>query len=438
MLQAYYSTIPPSPPTELSGAYTVIGILLAAGRGKRLAPLTETRPKILLPVAGKPVVYRPLLLLKRLGVSRVIAVVHYMKDMAVDYIKRLSEELYMDVDFVDQGGELGTGDAVRKAIDRGLDDAVVIYGDLYIDVETVSQSLSRAVGKGLNIVTGVYVDDVSSYGSVVVSGDRVVDLVEKPAGGGGGIANAGIYILRSRVLELASEIGLSPRGEYEFTDIIRLGRARGHDFSLVAIEPGSWRDVGYPWDLLEVNKIELSKLRERVIKGDVQPSATVKGPVIIEEGATVKGCTYIVGPAYIGREASIGPNSYIRPYTTIMENTTIGFSVEVKESIVMENTHAAHLTYIGDSIVAENINLGAGTLIANLRLDEKTVKLTIEGRRIDSRRRKMGAVIGGYTKTGVNVSIMPGVKIGSHSIIYPNVVVYRDVPPKTTVKENWI
>ncbi|MEM2528144.1 MAG: nucleotidyl transferase, partial [Ignisphaera sp.] len=123
---------------------------------------------------------------------------------------------------------------------------------------------------------------------------------------------------------------------------------------------------------------------------------------------------------------------------TVMDGAYIGFSVEVKESIVMENTHAAHLTYIGDSILAENINLGAGTIIANLRLDDKTVKLLIDGKKIDSKRIKMGAVIGGYTKTGVNVSIMPGVKIGSHSIIYPGVTVYKDVPPHTIVKENWM
>jgi len=416
----------------------VIGILLAAGRGRRLAPLTETRPKVLLPIAGKPIIYRPLLFLKRLGISKVVAVVHYMKDMVIDYIRRISDELYMDVDFVDQGAELGTGDAVRKAIDRELDDAVIIYGDLYIDVDSVVQRLSQVVGSEANIVTGVYVDDISRYGCIVASDGRVVDLVEKPAEGGRGIANAGIYILKSHILELVGEIDISPRGEYEFTDIIRLGRARGYEFSCITIDSESWHDVGYPWDLLNVNKIELSKLREKIIKGEVESCATIKGSVHIDEGASIKGCSYIEGPVYIGRNVTVGPNSYIRPYTTVMDGAHIGFSVEVKESIVMENTHAAHLTYIGDSILAENINLGAGTIIANLRLDDKTVKLLIDGKKIDSKRIKMGAVIGGYTKTGVNVSIMPGVKIGSHSIIYPGVTVYKDVPPHTIVKENWM
>ncbi len=416
----------------------MIGILLAAGKGKRLAPLTETRPKVLLPIAGKPIIYKLLLLLKRLEVSKVIVVVHYMKDVVIEYVKKISDELYIDVDFVDQGDELGTGDAVRKAIDRGLDDAIVIYGDLYIDVDNVVQNLLNVVNSSGNYITGVFVNDISRYGCIVTSGDRVIDLIEKPAEGGRGIANAGIYILKSQVLKLVDEISVSPRGEYEFTDIVRLGRAKGYEFSYIAIDSRSWRDVGYPWDLLEVNKIELSKLKEKIVRGEVELHATVRGPVIIDDGASIKGCSYIEGPAYIGRDTVIGPNSYIRPFTTIMDKAHIGFSVEVKESIVMENTHAAHLTYIGDSILAENINLGAGTLIANLRLDDKTVKLLIDGRKIDSGRIKMGAIIGGYTKTGVNVLIMPGVKIGSYSIIYPGITVYRDVPPNTIVKENWV
>ncbi|MDW8086202.1 MAG: sugar phosphate nucleotidyltransferase [Ignisphaera sp.] len=416
----------------------MIGILLAAGRGKRLAPLTETKPKVLLPIAGKPIVYRPLLLLKRLGVSRVIVVVHYMKDAVMEYIRKVSNELYMDVEFVDQGSELGTGDAVRKAIDKGLDNAVVIYGDLYLDVDHVSRKLLEVINSGANYVTGVYVDDVSRYGCILVSGDRVIDLIEKPNEGGKGIANAGIYILRSQVLKLVDDIDISPRGEYELTDIIRLGNARGYEFSYATIDSRAWCDVGYPWDLLEVNKIELSKLEGRVVRGEVESCATIKGPVIIDEGASIRGCTYMEGPVYIGKDSNVGPNSYIRPYTTIMDKAHIGFSVEVKESIIMENTHVAHLTYIGDSVIAENINLGAGTIIANLRLDDKTVKLSINGKKIDSRRIKMGAIVGGYTKTGVNVSIMPGVKIGSHSIIYPGVTVYRDVPANTIVKRDWI
>jgi len=96
----------------------------------------------------------------------------------------------------------------------------------------------------------------------------------------------------------------------------------------------------------------------------------------------------------------------------------------------MENVHVAHLSYIGDSILCENVNFGAGTITANLRFDDKPVKMMIKDQLVSTGRRKLGAVVGGYVKTGINVSLMPGVKVGSYSWIAPGAVVYRDIPSK--------
>ncbi|MEM0026443.1 MAG: sugar phosphate nucleotidyltransferase [Ignisphaera sp.] len=416
----------------------LIGIVLAAGEGRRLRPLTETRPKALIPVAGKPVIYYPLDLLARLGIKEVYVVVSYMKELVVKSVKSIANELSIDVKFVDQENTLGTGHAVKKVADKVLDDAVIIYGDLYINPVSVSNSMKLSIEKKVNTLVGVRVSNISKYGKLVVEGDKVLGIAEKPAEGGEGLANAGIYFVRSNILELVNDLKTSPRGEYELTDIVSIARDRGEEFKYIMIDSSDWQDIGYPWDLLKANRLALEKLSEKKVLGDVSAHSTIKGYVYIGEGATIKGCTYIEGPAYIGDEATIGPNAYIRPYTTILNKSHIGFSTEVKESIVMEGTHAAHLTYIGDSIIAENVNLGAGTKLANLRFDEKTVKMIIEGTAIDSERRKLGAVIGGHVKTGINVSIMPGVKIGSYSIIYPGVTVYRDVPPKTVVRKDWI
>ncbi|MEM4856257.1 MAG: glucosamine-1-phosphate N-acetyltransferase, partial [Sulfolobales archaeon] len=79
-----------------------------------------------------------------------------------------------------------------------------------------------------------------------------------------------------------------------------------------------------------------------------------------------------------------------------------------------------------------------GTILANLRVDEKTVKVRVKGVLEDSGRKKLGAFIGGYVRTGVNVSVFPGVKIGAYSWIYPGVVVTDDVPPKSILKHNGV
>ncbi len=416
----------------------MLGVVLAAGKGERLQPFTETRPKPLIPILDKPLISFSLELLKKLGIRDVAIVVSYMKDLIRDRVSSLCKDLELRCEFVDQGGEKGTAHAVKSVVEKyGANDLLVVYGDLYLDVDGISKALSEFVAKERPFIVGVEVSDVSKYSSIVSEGDRVIGIVEKPSSGGKGLAFAGMALISRDQCALLEEIPLSVRGEYELTDLASVAHKAGKPFSLVAIEPDYWFDVGFPWSIIEVHKKILNKFRGKVIKGDVEPQVTIKGPVVVEEGALVKGFTYIEGPVYIGRDAKIGPHAYLRPYATILQGAHIGFSVEVKESVVMEHTHAAHLTYIGDSVVGEHVNLGAGTILANLRFDERNVKVTIKGTRVDSGRRKLGALIGGYVKTGVNVSIVPGVKIGSYSIIYPGVTVYRDVPPKTVVKTTW-
>ena len=104
---------------------------------------------------------------------------------------------------------------------------------------------------------------------------------------------------------------------------------------------------------------------------------------------------------------------------------------ETKNSLIFSNTAVPHFNYIGDSIVCENVNLGAGAKLSNLRFDNSSIKMNINGRLIDSGRRKLGAIIGPNVKTGINVSVMCGKKIGENSIIGAHTLVNEDVPPNT-------
>ncbi len=169
--------------------------------------------------------------------------------------------------------------------------------------------------------------------------------------------------------------------------------------------------------------------------GVIESNVSIKGNnIVIEDGALIRSGTYIEGPVYIGSGAVIGPNARIRPYSVICNDSVVGFSVEVKESLIMEHVHVSHLSYVGDSIICEGVNFGAGTITANLRFDDKPVKVTIKDRRVSTGRRKFGAIIGGCVKTGINVSLMPGVKVGSYSWIAPGAVVYEDVPPRSFLR----
>ena len=123
----------------------------------------------------------------------------------------------------------------------------------------------------------------------------------------------------------------------------------------------------------------------------------------------------------------IGKGTKIYPGCFIGDNCHIGNAVEIKNSIIMDKTNVPHLSYVGDSIIGEGCNFGAGTNIANLRFDNAEVKMNIQGEKQSSGRRKLGCVVADNVKTGINVSIMPGKKIGPNKLIPPNFVVEKDM-----------
>jgi len=406
-------------------------IVLAAGEGTRLRPVTETRPKALIPVLCKPILQWHIEALLEV-VEEIVVVTGYMSELVVESLESTGLTSGR-IKIVKQKDLLGTGHAVLEATKvLSLDDVVIVtYSDIFLEDWGVFVEISKIED---NVVVGVQVQNPQDYGVLVVNSERWLEqIIEKPELPQTNLVNAGIYKLSVRDIVENSDVQLSPRGELEFPSIVN---------NIVTKKPvrvfeysGKWIDVGKPWHIIEANKVALSRIKS-TIKGKITEPVYVKGDVYIGEEAEVKPFTVIEGPAYIGRGAVIGPHAYIRPWSVICQNSKIGFSVEVKESVVMENVHASHLSYIGDSVVCEGVNLGAGTVIANLRFDEKPVKMNIKGTLESTGRVKMGSVIGAHVKTGVNVSIMPGVKIGSYSWIMPGVVVSRDVPSKVIYPSN--
>jgi len=400
-------------------------IILAAGYGKGLEPLTHTRHKVLSPILNSTLLERHIKSLKALGINRFIVVVSYLMDQVAEHLRRLSLKYGFDYELINQGKPMGTGHALLKGVEEiEGDDFLVVYGDVF----TSGEELRRLVRAGPPALAVARVSNPRDYGVVIASGGFFKEVVEKPEEPMTNKVNAGLYYLTREIAKFLETLPLSPRGEYELTDALRpYSRSR----SVRVVELTDWVDIGRPWKLLEVNRKVLDGIEGEEIKGEVEDGVKINGPVVVEGGAEIHSGTYIIGPAYIGEGAEIGPNAYIRPYSVILKSAKIGFNVEVKGSVVMEGVHIAHQSYIGDSIVGEGSNLGAGTILANLRFDNQPVKVWIKGRRVSSGRRKLGAFLGGRVKTGVNVSTYPGVKIGAYSWVNPGVTVRRDVGPCT-------
>ena len=408
-------------------------VVLAAGKGERLQPFTYTKPKPLIPILNRPFISYILDNIIACGIEKIVLVVHYLKEKVMDYVEREYGNK-ANITFVDQGEPLGTGHAVKVLENMLSEPFLLIYGDVYVDREVLRKVLSQAEDYE-NVLVGVPVENPWDYGVLIVKGELLKGIVEKPEKGKepSNIINAGIYVLTTEIFSFLRRARISPRGEIELTDAVTELAKKG-EVKVIFIERSEWFELGRVWDILELNRIMLDKIRESKIEGIVEENVSIRGKVVIGKNTIIRSGTYIEGPVLIGENCSIGPNSYIRPYTVLGNHVKIGASCEIKASTIMDYTHIPHLSYVGDSVIGEHVNFGAGTITANLRLDDKTVKVTLKGKRVDSERRKLGVFVGDYVKTGINVSLMPGVKIGPYTWIAPGLVIYEDIPPYSFVK----
>jgi len=165
----------------------------------------------------------------------------------------------------------------------------------------------------------------------------------------------------------------------------------------------------------------------------VDGGATLVGEVLVEAGARVRRGAYIEGPTVIGADAEIGPNCYIRPSTSIGPKTKVGNACEVKNSILMAGVHVPHQNYVGDSILGERCNLGAGTKVANLRLDEAPIRVVWRGTEVDTGLRKLGVIMGDDVKVGINASIDAGTIIGEESFLGPGSHARGNIAPRSRI-----
>ncbi|MEM2937006.1 MAG: sugar phosphate nucleotidyltransferase [Candidatus Bathyarchaeia archaeon] len=410
-------------------------VVLAAGEGVRLRPITLTRPKHMISVGGKPILEHCLNAIKACGIDEAIIVVNYMADVIRSYFDS-GGRLGLKIEYAYQKSVVGTGNAVSVAEPYVNNDFLLIYGDLLFTTEALKKVLDFHERKKPSATLAVVsVEKPEDYGIVEIEAEGLVKrIIEKPRREEAptNLANAGIYVFSTEIFEKAKETSASPRGEWEITDAIALLLKEKKKVFAVEISKDEWVDVGRPWDLLEANRWMLTRMEHKVL-GNVEAGARIIGPVTVAETARIRSGAYIEGPAFIDGESDIGPNCYIRPCTSVGKRVRIGNACEIKNSIVMDGVHIGHLSYVGDSILSENCNLGAGTITANYRLDAGTIKMMVKDKLVDSGRTKLGAVLGDNVKTGINALLMPGVKVGNNCWIGPNVVVHRDLPADTAV-----
>ena len=396
-------------------------VILAAGEGIRMRPLTYTRPKVMLPLANKPILEHLMSEIKKTGIEEFIFVVGYRQDAVRDYFGN-GKRWGVSIDYVTQRNQMGTAHALKIAEGLVNERFLVANGDVLVR----EQDLKRVMAKEGLVLSLVEMKHHQDLGVVEIEGERIVHIWEKVSFSPSPLVNAGIYLLTPDIFLTIDDTSRSPRGEYEITDSLQLLIDQGHHLGYEKLD--YWLNIGYPWELLVANESLMEEI-EPQNRGTVEENVVIKDPVSIGRETVIRANSYIQGPVCIGENCVIGPSCYIRPATSIGDGCHIGSAVEVKNSIIMRGSQIPHHNYVGDSVIGEGCNLGAGTKIANLRLDRKDI--AVMG--IDTKLRKLGAIIGDGVQTGINASINVGSLIGCNSFIGPGAVADGVVLPNAKI-----
>ncbi len=280
-------------------------IIPAAGIGTRLRPHTYTLPKVLLNVAGKPIIGHIVESLIKCGITELTAIIGYQGEKVSEY---LSNNFDIPTKYVVQEKRKGLGHAIGMGLEDTDEPALILLGDTIFDVD-----FSEILGLEETAIGVTEVEDPQRFGIVEVEGSVVTRLVEKPDEPPSNLAIAGLYKINSqrRLKEAIDEIiekNITTKGEYQLTDALQV--LIDHGEKIVISPVNKWYDCGKKETLLETNR-HLLKMKQN--------------------GKEIAGCT-IISPVYIGKDCDI-QDSVIGPYATIDDGAVIHHSI-VRDAIV--------------------------------------------------------------------------------------------------------
>jgi UDP-N-acetylglucosamine diphosphorylase/glucosamine-1-phosphate N-acetyltransferase len=411
-------------------------IILAGGEGKRVFPLAANSPKPMFKLLGKPLIQHVIHILKEAGLTDYIVVVGHKGEQIKDNLKDGSS-LGVNIQYTEQKQSLGMADALIKAEKLAEDNFFVVNADDIFEATLIKKMHKQFKEKNAQIVLSCKpVKETWKFGIIQVEDEQVTDFVEKPQKGKepSNLAVVGVYILTKKIFDYYKKIPLS---DHQYEDAILQFIKDKNIVKAVSYE-GFFAGYKYPWDLFTINKHLMDKnIYAQTIKdgSNISEHSTVEGNVWIEKGVKVFEGACIKGPCYIGENSVVGGNSLVRDYSSLGKGCVVGFSTEIKHSLIGDDCWF-HMNYIGDSIISNNCLFGAGTLTANYRFDEQNIKVRIGNKHLDSGTNKLGAIIGDNCKTGINSCLEPGVKIGPQSLVGPNVDLQEDLEPQKIILLN--
>lgn len=386
-------------------------IVLAAGEGQRLRPFTVNKPKTMLSIADKPILQYVVESLAQNGIRNIVFVVGYRKDQVYDYMGS-GEQFGVSLTYVTQETQLGTAHALAQAQGVAEDEFLVLPGDNLIEAGTIADFITMKP----EAVLVKRIANPIRYGVVTIDLDEVKDIVEKPKEAGSNIVNTGIYAFTTEVFKFTESV-------LDIPDALNNMIAKGHTINALETD-GTWLDVVYPWDILNLNEAVLRRIQAS-LGGIIEAGVILKGQVSVGGDTVIRSGSYISGPVVIGGGCDIGPNVCIMPATSIGDNVVISPFTEIR-----------------NSVIGDDVNIGPGCIISGSVIDKGCV---IKGRftacsgesdvRVngESPLVNVGAMLGEGCNLGNNVTAQPGVIVGNYCQIQPLKLISGRLPDRSLV-----
>ncbi|QLD86851.1 NTP transferase domain-containing protein [Natronomonas halophila] len=373
------------------------GVVLAAGEGTRLRPLTHNRPKTMLPAADRPILEHVLDVLVEAGIERLCLVVGYQRERVQEHFGHAYRDV--PITYAHQEKQLGSGHALQQAADEVDEPILVVNGDRTIDEGIVTDTLDTFDGRPA--VAVLEHPTPSEYGAVEVDGDRLVELVEKPESDEYRLINAGVYAFDTDVFDA---IERTPRreGELHLPDVI--GTLMDDGEVLAARTDGLWVDATYPWDLLYLTRKLLAEGRVGLPEQEEKPDVWVAESAHVHEDATLQG------PVVVGPDAEIAAGAVLGPYVAVGRNATIGSNATVEDTLLDSDTRVGPGTTLIDCVAGQSVTIGAGTVVSGGTADVRVGTSVFEEQRL-------GAVLADRVDVGGGVTFAPGTLVGADATV---------------------
>jgi len=330
----------------------VKALVLAAGKGTRLRPLTNTVPKHLLPVGSKPILFHVLDYIKEAGIKDIGIVVSPDSGPYIEEAVGTGSEWGGKITFIVQPEPLGLAHAVKVAQDFLGDSPFLMFlGDNLIQGGVKGFLGEFHASNSDASILLKEVPDPKAFGVAELdSSERVVNVVEKPKNPKSNLAVTGIYLFTAEIHKAIAQTKPSWRGELEITDAIQKLLEMGKGIRSHLLQ-GWWLDIGSNDGLVEANRVVLDAFLKRDIKGEVNSQSHIVGRVQIGEGTKLEN-SLVRGPILIAANCRI-KNSLIQPFTNIRAGTVIEDS-SLEHSVILENCQILKIEHLADSVIGRN------------------------------------------------------------------------------------